>query len=388
MTLNISSIPYGKLYTKNNRPCILDPTRNKLLYLTPEEEVRQSVLNFIIETMKVPKKMIETEVPMSYFIKGTKGRADIIVYYEDEENILVPLLVIECKAKGVPLIDKVFTQVYYYADTIQAKYIMVTNGEELVIEKWKSENDSYEEVSNLPSYGELLSEENIKIQQPYIDVWKRTDFSKVNSKDTLLRYSSIIGSDTPKEFNKLIINLQETLWDIKEPFPVFERYGIKVIEDIGIRYTSFGNAAGFDWTGDYRSIIIESNKGDHSIISFAIMYGYLLVAIDDDIRSHNSLQLKIKTHSIIDDNDTFRIQHNGKMAIGKSGGVKYSFVLNYVYKSEPDFVTPDMTKIYLGTLKNDKPFSWSNEAFLDFFMRLIRYGLLRDELRNQMKSNV
>ena len=57
--------------------------------------------------MQVPTEYIEVEVPMSYFKKGLKGRADIIVYGE-RDNQLIPLLIIECKDKSCSLNGKCF----------------------------------------------------------------------------------------------------------------------------------------------------------------------------------------------------------------------------------------------------------------------------------------
>lgn len=71
-----------KIFIRNGRECFFDPIRKKLILISPEEIVRQQVIQFLIKDMQVPTEYIEVEVPMSYFKKGLKGRADIIVYGE------------------------------------------------------------------------------------------------------------------------------------------------------------------------------------------------------------------------------------------------------------------------------------------------------------------
>ena len=88
-----------------------DPIRKKLILISPEEIVRQQVIQFLIKDMQVPTEYIEVEVPMSYFKKGLKGRADIIVYGE-RDNQLIPLLIIECKANHVPLTESVLIKLF------------------------------------------------------------------------------------------------------------------------------------------------------------------------------------------------------------------------------------------------------------------------------------
>jgi hypothetical protein len=384
--INLSDYSYGRKYIKNGRSCTLDLTRKKLIYLTPEEEIRQKFIAFLIEKLLVPVNMIQTEVPMSHLVKGEKGRADIIVYYNDKmANNLKPLLVVECKAPDVQLIDDVFLQAYNYADNIGANYIMVTNGEELVIEKWKEQDDTYEVVSNLPSYHDMLLEENIVIETVVPDDWQRRPFSNLKDENVLRTFAENIGVDTPTEYSSFCMNLIELLWDYAKPFPLVERYGFKVIKDIGIRYTSFGNAAGFDWTGEYRSIIVEISNGNHIIISFNILYGYIIVAIDDEAKSHNSLQLKIKTHVTIKDSVIYYIQHNGRMTVGKLGQIKSKAVLEYITNEEPSFIVNN--RVQLGHVENSKLFTWEDPGVLDLFLRLIRYGLLRDELRYNIRAN-
>ncbi|GIW49000.1 MAG: hypothetical protein KatS3mg079_476 [Caloramator sp.] len=106
---------------------------------------------------------------------------------------------------------------------------------------------------------------------------------------------------------------------------------LKIIED-GHRYTSFGNAGGGIWEGDYRYFILEDEQGNNQIISMSI-FGSLkctdhpqfgnrngntifVVSIDDFEKRHNSLQLNLDKYTKIKGNE-FTIWHDGTITIGK-----------------------------------------------------------------------
>ena len=48
----------GKLppiYKRNGKDCYLDPIRKKLIYITPEETVRQKTISYLLDELGVPK---------------------------------------------------------------------------------------------------------------------------------------------------------------------------------------------------------------------------------------------------------------------------------------------------------------------------------------------
>ena len=95
--------------------------RRKKLVLTPEEWVRQHVINFLIE-QGVPKGLIASEVSLKYHERSK--RADIVVYGKDQQ----PKFIVECKATDVPLSEAVFRQIASYNHTLKVEYLMMTNG--------------------------------------------------------------------------------------------------------------------------------------------------------------------------------------------------------------------------------------------------------------------
>ena len=82
----------------------LDPVREKYVPATPEEEVRQKVLQYLIKVLKVPKQAIRVEYLLAKSGLNSKNRADILIcYYNPDDGHWHCLCVIECKAPDVDI---------------------------------------------------------------------------------------------------------------------------------------------------------------------------------------------------------------------------------------------------------------------------------------------
>jgi Type I restriction enzyme R protein N terminus (HSDR_N) len=383
--LKIDRYTPKKIFRRNRKKYIFDPIRKKLILQTPEEMVRQKFIQYLIIEKDVPKDMIDVEVPMSYFVPEAKGRADIIVYTL-ENNSRVPILIIECKSQNTPLIDDVFDQVYDYEDILYANTIAVTNGAELFVETWDEESDCYIPLQGLPNYKDLVNANNFKYITIEPFIYKKRKFEDFNKKEVLDFYKGHFLGITDEKLYSFIINLNELFWDDTVKIPYKELHGVRYVEDIGVRYTKFGNAAGYDWTGDYRSIIVEDKKGSNQIVSLAILGGYLIAAIDNDKYSHNSLQLFIQDFVKVNGNSV-EVAHNGRLTLGKNGMVKFAEVLNFIEEKEPNLLNNNR-KIELGKLDNSRQFDWSQEDVKEFIGRLIKYALIRDEFRDYKRKKL
>jgi hypothetical protein len=399
-TLNSDLYALPKVYKRNGLDCFFDPIRQKLILITPEEIVRQKTINFLITEMNVPADMIEVEVPMSYFIKGARGRADIIVYGA-VENELCPVLIIECKAKGIPLTDKVFNQVYNYDNQIYANVVMVTNGEELFIEVYDEDNKRYYPTTKIPDYKDLLSNSKLEPDKNNHIQWKRPSFDTIFTKEVedLFCDYGWIGEDTIDTIKPFLINLIGFIQDDSKKVKPNTIEKINLSEDGGIRYTTFGNAAGGNWTGDYRYFILQDNNRNHQIVSITIagsqkhvndkVFGsrkgetFLIVAIDDFDKSHNSLQLNLDKY-LRENGEVYSLCHDGKLTNGKKGSVKKALVIDFIKEKEPDLIIDQ--EVFLGEFHNDKEINWYQKTTREFIGRLIKYALLRDELRSLLNE--
>lgn len=100
---------------------IFDPIRKKWLIQTPEEVVRQTIIEFLIGK-GVQKELIGVEIGFN-LSNGKQQRLDLLLYNRDGS----PLMIIECKAESVRLTSDIFTQISKYNSFIKAPYIMITN---------------------------------------------------------------------------------------------------------------------------------------------------------------------------------------------------------------------------------------------------------------------
>jgi len=95
--------------------------RKKWLILTPEEWVRQHVVQFLIKQKNYSRSAINTEIVVS--VNGMKKRADVVVFKKEK-----PFIIVECKAPTVSISQQTFDQIARYNLQLNADYLMVTNG--------------------------------------------------------------------------------------------------------------------------------------------------------------------------------------------------------------------------------------------------------------------
>ena len=80
-----------KIKKENNADLIFDSFRKRWMVLTPEEWVRQNMLQYLTAIKKYPAKLIAIEKEIS--LGELKKRCDVVVY---DKNAL-PWMIIECK---------------------------------------------------------------------------------------------------------------------------------------------------------------------------------------------------------------------------------------------------------------------------------------------------
>lgn len=128
---------------------LFDPIRRRDVPATPEEAVRQAVLRYLMETLRVPPRLIGVEFSLSSLVPGDFRRVDIVVWTPGQGQ-LAPWLLVECKAPGVRLNDDVALQAGHYLARVPCEYVMITNGADTrYLEK---RGDAYRLVDALPFY--------------------------------------------------------------------------------------------------------------------------------------------------------------------------------------------------------------------------------------------
>jgi len=120
ITLNFPDFEF-KLKKIDNKTFIFDSFRKKFILLTPEEWVRQHVLNFLV-LKKIPITHIAVEKQI--IINSLNKRFDVVIYNNTGDVIML----VECKSPSIKLTQNVFDQISIYNLNLNSKYCMVTNG--------------------------------------------------------------------------------------------------------------------------------------------------------------------------------------------------------------------------------------------------------------------
>lgn len=129
---------------------IYDPLRRKYIALTPEEWVRQHFVNYLITEKNYPASLMANEAGIK--LNSLTRRCDTVVY----NKLLEPLMIIEYKESNVAITQKVFDQVVRYNNVLKVSYIVVSNGIRHYCCRIDYENQSYDYLTEIPDYQNLV----------------------------------------------------------------------------------------------------------------------------------------------------------------------------------------------------------------------------------------
>ena len=133
---------------ERNKAFFFDGIRKKWLALSPEEWVRQHLLNYLIAEKHVPASLISVEKEIN--LNATRKRYDVVVYNSAKQ----PVLLIECKSPDVPITEAALEQAMRYNLILGVKYLLITNGlQQFVI---GVENGKGNLLAELPEYKDLF----------------------------------------------------------------------------------------------------------------------------------------------------------------------------------------------------------------------------------------
>jgi hypothetical protein len=122
---------------------VFDVIRKKWLHLSPEEWVRQNMIQYLL-LKKYPASLIavEKEIKLGDLTK----RCDVVVYSREA----LPFMIIECKEMNAILSKKALEQVLRYHITLPADYLIVTNGSYCF--GFKKIENQFIETNEFPDY--------------------------------------------------------------------------------------------------------------------------------------------------------------------------------------------------------------------------------------------
>ncbi len=101
---------------------IFDPVRKKFVALTPEEWVRQNLIQYLSIEKNIPLHMMACERGLA--VNRMTKRFDLLVYSTSGK----PVMIVECKAPSVALSEDVYFQIARYNLALKVNFLLVSNG--------------------------------------------------------------------------------------------------------------------------------------------------------------------------------------------------------------------------------------------------------------------
>ena len=148
--LNLPAADLNLRRSKQGTTEVFDPLRSKWVAMTPEENVRQHFVNFLITGLGYPAGRIGNEISLE--LNGTARRCDTVVYDSQGK----PVMLVEYKAPGISITRAVFEQILRYALVLDTKWLVVSNGlRHFCARAVKEPEPGLSFVSQIPGYDDL-----------------------------------------------------------------------------------------------------------------------------------------------------------------------------------------------------------------------------------------
>jgi hypothetical protein len=150
MTDNLNLPPFEpKISEQAGKITIWDPIRKMWTALTPEENVRQAFLSYLVNHKGYPASHIANE--QSIELNGMSRRCDSVIY--DKSG--TPKVIVEYKAPTVTISQKVFDQIARYNLVLHVDYLIVSNGLKHYCVKMEYPTGKYVFLRDIPDYASL-----------------------------------------------------------------------------------------------------------------------------------------------------------------------------------------------------------------------------------------
>jgi hypothetical protein len=128
---------------------IFDPIRKKQVALTPEEQVRQDFICFLLRERNFPAGLMMVEHALK--VNGMQRRCDIVACNRSG----APLLLVECKAPSVSIGNDTFAQAARYNIALRVPYLAITNGAQSYCCRVRFDTGTIEFLKDFPKYEEI-----------------------------------------------------------------------------------------------------------------------------------------------------------------------------------------------------------------------------------------
>jgi hypothetical protein len=139
----------AKISEQDGKRTIWDPIRKVWTALTPEEQVRQAFVSYLVNYKGVPLSHIANEQTID--LNGMKRRCDSVVYNRAGN----PAVIVEYKSPAVTITKKVFDQISRYNIVLRVDYLMVSNGLKHYCVRMNYDAGTYSFLTDIPDYSQL-----------------------------------------------------------------------------------------------------------------------------------------------------------------------------------------------------------------------------------------
>jgi hypothetical protein len=139
--------PSFRIKEEAGKQIIFDELRKQWLRLTPEEWVRQNIVQYMLQVKQYPAAFIGIEKEI--VLGELKKRFDLLVFDRNHQ----PWMMIECKAMDVELTEKVLEQIIRYNMSVPVSYLVISNG--TYTYGWGKLNNRLVSIAELPLFNQL-----------------------------------------------------------------------------------------------------------------------------------------------------------------------------------------------------------------------------------------
>jgi len=128
---------------------VYDIFRKKYIKLSPEEKVRQSFLNHLVNSLGYPPSLISVEKGL--IVNELPKRFDAVVYNNNGK----PLVLLEFKSPSIKIKQEVFEQIASYNFILKVDYLIVSNGKSHYCCKVNYEESEIKFMKDIPHWNDI-----------------------------------------------------------------------------------------------------------------------------------------------------------------------------------------------------------------------------------------
>ncbi len=147
--LNLPNFDFKTRTNNKGKIEIFDNIRKKYITLTPEENVRQHFIQYLINYKSFPSSLMAVEKGLK--VNHRHKRTDIVQYNTSGRAILI----IECKAPNIKIDENTFSQAAMYNMEMKVDYLIMTNGINHYCGKIDYSKQNINYLPDIPNYNEL-----------------------------------------------------------------------------------------------------------------------------------------------------------------------------------------------------------------------------------------